>query len=213
MVLTAQQVANFNKFRVNLAYALRRMYDAEKNPYIKLMLGHVLRNVVLVPINFKPGYYLSADASGITFGENLKRAFSVKQGKLSVPHVQSAIRIPTKHLFDGPNLRPEGIMTLLHEYSHIILPRSAYRFARKLGLPAPLADELFADLLAIRIATRTKGVPRRSIAHYIVRRQANYGRFPFARRLLRARPRGNILEIPFRKTERAIFSPFGLRRR
>jgi hypothetical protein len=208
MVLTSSQVSNFNKFRVNLAYALRRMHDSESNPHIKLMLGHVLRNVVLVPINFMPGFYLAANEGGIIYGENIKQSFTVKQGHLEVPHVESAIRIPSEHLFEGEHLRPEGMMTLLHEYSHIVLPVNAYNFTKRLGLPLHMSDELFADLLAVRIATRTKGVPHRAIASHIIRRQANYGRFPFARKLLRGRPRGNIFEIPFRRTEKAIFSPF-----
>jgi len=208
MALTPTQVANFNNFRANLAHALRRMYDSESNPYIKLMFGHVLRNVVIVPVNFKPGYYLAASEGGIVYGENVKQTFSVKQGHLEVPHVESAIRIPTEHLFEGEHLRPEGMMTLLHEYSHIVLPTNAYKFTKNLGLPMHMADELFADLLAVRIATRTRGVPHRAIAKHIIRRQANYGSFPFARKLLRERPRGNIFEIPFKRTEKAIFSPF-----
>ncbi len=217
MVLTSEQLHNFNAFRERLAFSLRKMHDSESNPYEKLMLAHVLRNVVLVPINFKQGYYLTSNESSVVFGENLKRSRVEKTTTgIEIPHIDSVIRIPIEHLFSGNGLNPAGVMTLLHEYSHIVLPVTAYRYTRSLGLPLHMADELFADLLAVRIANKTN-VPKHAITAHILRRQANYGSFPFARRLLgyksRTRRRGNFIEIPFKKAEKAIFSPFRARMR
>ena len=227
MVLTSQQIANFNIFRSRLAVSLRKMHDTERNPHIKLMLGHILRNVVLLPIHFREGHYLAANESGITYGENIKRTFVEETNGIRVPHMESAIRVPAEHLFSGNNINPTGVMTLLHEYSHIVLPATAYRYTKRIGLPFHMADELFADLLAVRIAGRTN-VPRRAIQNHIIRRQGNYGRYPFARTLLEGRrsierelpvprpikeerPR-NFLEIPVKRAEGTPFLPH-LRRR
>ncbi|MDD4983442.1 MAG: hypothetical protein PHH82_01210 [Candidatus ainarchaeum sp.] len=230
MVLTSQQITNFNVFRVRLATSLRKMYDREANPHIRLMLGHVLRNVVLLPIHFREGHYLSANESGVTFGENVKRSFIEESNGMRVPHLESAIRVPSEHLFKGNNLNPAGVMTLLHEYSHIVLPTTAYRYTKRIGLPYHMADELFADLLAVRIANRTS-IPKRHIQSHIIRRQANYGGYPFARAVIEGRrtverelpvprrqtapreerPR-NFIEIPVKRAEGTPFLPH-LRRR
>jgi hypothetical protein len=201
MVLTSQQIATFNTFRARLAVALRKMHDHETNPHIQLMLAHVLRNVVILPIHFKEGHYLSANESEITFGENIKQSFVEETNGMRVPHIESAIRVPSEHLFNGNNLNPAGVMTLLHEYSHIVLPTTAYRYTKRIGLPYHLADELFADLLAVRIANRS-GVPRHHIQSHIIRRQANYGAYPFARTLIEGRrPLERELPVPRHPTE------------
>jgi hypothetical protein len=73
--------------------------------------------------------------------------------------LESAIILPEEHFFNGNKIRFDGLLTLLHEYSHIVLPDESRIFAMELlGIDDDMGpdeiDEFFADLVMTRISAR-----------------------------------------------------------
>jgi len=185
MSLTKKEKLNLTLFLRNARIAISRMADNTKYPELKELYDKIAENLSHVPINIKSGSSLDESFMGTTFGENVKRLYG---GTL-----QSAIRIPRNHLFDDyGNIRSDGALTLLHEESHIVLPRSAQAFTAKVGLAPEHADEFFADVLSAHLA-KNIGIPRDVIGRHLSARRT-YFRFPIDRFALEGR-RGVAEEI------------------
>jgi len=147
-VLNEERKRNLAITRMLILGALDEMInDNMNNPRMKSLYISVKQNVLVLPINVRPGNVLEGGYGYATMGENVKRISASGA-------IQSAIFLPEEHLFDGDRISYDGLLTLLHEYSHVTLAPHAQMFANSLGLEGELTDEFFADTVAAKIAKK-----------------------------------------------------------
>lgn len=152
-ILTPERKRNLSVVRQMILKTLDVMIKETNQPRVKALYYAVKQNVEVLPINFRSGQNLEQGLGFSTMGENIKRL-----GPFG--NIQSAIILPEEHVFSGNQLTYDGVLTLLHEYSHVILPNDSKYFALELfgsdgsDVAPDEIDEFFADLMMSRIAAR-----------------------------------------------------------
>jgi len=154
-LLNNVQKQNLTITRQMIIRTLDMMIKDTDQPRVRALYSAVKDNVFSVPINFRSGNTLESGFGFSTMGENIKRVKYIG----NMPVLQSAIILPYEHFFSGNKISYDGLLTLLHEYSHIILPQESKYFVMDLlgiddGEQSDEIDEFFADLIMTRIATR-----------------------------------------------------------
>lgn len=172
MALTKQEIQNLTLFLNNVRSTVSNMARETKYPELRTIYNRIHNNLNVVPIKFVEGNIISSDGRSVTMGQNIKQYVD---GTL-----KSQIQIPRNHFFDSNGkIRVDGALTLLHEQSHVILPKSASHFTANIGLHHRHADEFFADVFSARIAKRA-GINTRDITNHLYKRRSYFG-FPIDR--------------------------------
>jgi hypothetical protein len=183
-ILTKERVKEIEKLRKKAKEALKELIKETKNKEIKEWYKQVLYNIENIPVGFFPRKVLSARIAkignrligSIIKGQQVSSIQVMQIGKNIVVKGSRWIELPADLVFKGNHITMEGIMTLMHEYSHF--PRKTSGFAKAMGLSHRHAEELIADLVSAKVA-RKMGLPKEEIKLIGLERVGYYGRFPF----------------------------------
>ncbi len=154
-ILTQERIRNLNIVRNSILRTLDDMINSTSQSRVRSLYLAVRQNVLIIPLNFRSGTSIDESFNSETRGQNIKRM--IYRGNRAV--LESAIILPEEHFFNGNKIRFDGLLTLLHEYSHIVLPDESRIFAMELlGIDDDMGpdeiDEFFADLVMTRISAR-----------------------------------------------------------
>ena len=115
MALTKQEIQNLTLFLNNVRSTVSNMARETKYPELRTIYNRIHNNLNVVPIKFVEGNIISSDGRSVTMGQNIKQYVD---GTLKVKFKSRVI------IFDSNGkIRVDGALTLLHEQSHVILPK------------------------------------------------------------------------------------------
>ncbi len=115
------------------------------------------------------GEYLYKGNGYATYGQNKKRVVNIAGSNV----LQSQIDLPTYHLFDHDKLRIEGVMTAMHEFSHIVIPERLKEYIRgRYGRVD--VDEFVADAISSKMDYGF-GISKNEIQSHLIGRREVVG--------------------------------------
>lgn len=191
-VLTDKRRKALDEFRKTAVRALKDLKKQAKDNLSEVLYADMIANVKSTPIYFYPRRTLRERifrGSGRIFasvvkGEHVNAVKIYQKGQQMFVVKSDYINLPAEHIFDGEKLTIDGLFTLSHEYAHFPKPALG-GFATHHEMSYEQAEELFADMLAAKLAVKM-GYPKDRVMRHFAGRELVFGGFPFRKFIKKA---------------------------